>query len=64
MGRETKIEWCDSTLNLQMGCDGCELWNPAAGVKHCYAGTLTNIYAGSSSEGNQGPTRGPCSVPR
>jgi protein gp37 len=42
----TKIEWCDSTLNLQMGCAGCELWNPAKGVRHCYAGTLTEVYGG------------------
>jgi len=46
MGLNTHIEWCDSTLNLQMGCDGCELWNPKAGVKHCYAGTLTERYGG------------------
>lgn len=46
MAETTGIEWCDSTLNLQMGCDGCELWNPAAGVKHCYAGSLTERYAG------------------
>ena len=26
-----------------MGCDGCELWNPTAGIKHCYAGTLHRI---------------------
>jgi protein gp37 len=47
MAETTSIEWCDSTLNLQMGCDGCELWNPAAGVRHCYAGTLTERYAGA-----------------
>lgn len=46
MSKETNIEWADSSLNLQMGCDGCELWNPAAEVKHCYAGTLTERYAG------------------
>lgn len=33
-------------MNLQAGCDGCELWNPAAVIKHCYAGTLTERYAG------------------
>jgi protein gp37 len=47
MAEKTDIEWCDSTLNLEMGCDGCELWNPAAGVRHCYAGTLTERYAGA-----------------
>ncbi len=46
MGISTDIEWADSTLNIQMGCDGCELWNPAAGIRHCYAGTLTERYAG------------------
>lgn len=38
MGKKTKIEWCDSTVNPSMGCDGCELWK-----KHrrtCYAGKL------------------------
>jgi protein gp37 len=40
MGQATTIEWCDSTLNLQMGCDGCELWNRKAGVLRCYAGQL------------------------
>lgn len=44
MARETDIEWCDSTLNLQMGCDGCELWT--ANTRHCYAGTLTERYGG------------------
>lgn len=48
MAKETKIEWCDSTLNLSMGCDGCELWNRAAGIAHCYAGTLTDRYAGTN----------------
>ena len=41
MGQTTTIEWCDSSLNLSMGCDGCELWNPKAGVKVCYAGKIT-----------------------
>lgn len=49
MGVTTGIEWCDSTLNLQMGCDGCELWNPRAGVRECYAGVLTERYAGVSA---------------
>lgn len=49
MGKDTDIEWCDSTLNLQMGCDGCELWNLKTGVKICYAGTLTERYAGVNS---------------
>ena len=24
--KSTKIQWCDSTVNPVMGCDGCELW--------------------------------------
>jgi protein gp37 len=46
MAIKTKIEWCDSTLNLQMGCTGCELWNEEAGVKTCYAGLMTERYGG------------------
>lgn len=48
MAQRTDIEWCDSSINLMMGCDGCELWNPKAGVKHCYAGTLTDRWGGKS----------------
>jgi protein gp37 len=44
MSQDTHIEWADSTLNLQMGCDGCELWNEK--VRTCYAGVLTQKYAG------------------
>lgn len=39
MSKETKIQWCDSSLNLQMGCDGCELWNETKRI--CYAGRQT-----------------------
>ena len=46
MGITTQIEWCDSTLNAMMGCGGCELWIPKAGVRDCYAGVLTERYAG------------------
>lgn len=41
MGVTTKIDWCDSTLNLLVGCDGCEL---SGG--HCYAESLVTRYAG------------------
>lgn len=43
MGITTGIEYCDSTLNLQMGCNGCELWQPKKGehAKRCYAGRMT-----------------------
>ncbi len=39
MSKETKIEWCDSTVNPTSGCDGCELWNGKS-VRSCYAGNL------------------------
>lgn len=38
MSIKTKIQWCDSTVNPTMGCDGCELWS--ADRKTCYAGSL------------------------
>lgn len=44
MAEHTNIEWADSTLNLQMGCDGCELWSKS--VRNCYAGQLTQRYGG------------------
>ena len=47
MGIATKIQWCDSTVNPTMGCDGCELrevitrQNPEGVARRsCYAGTL------------------------
>jgi len=47
MGKITAIGYCDSTINSISGCDGCELWNPKAGVKDCYAGRLVTRYAGN-----------------
>src|SRR4051812_33920511 len=44
MGNKTSIEWADSTLNLEMGCDGCELRNDQTDT--CYAGKLTDRFAG------------------
>lgn len=32
-----------------MGCDGCELWNPAKGVKRCYAGVLHDRHGGRNT---------------
>lgn len=49
MGIATQIEWCDSTLNPMMGCDGCELWTPDGQVRTCYAGVQTQRYGGSSA---------------
>lgn len=41
MGERTAIQWSDSTLNVMMGCDGCELWDPKRGIRICYAGVDT-----------------------
>ncbi len=48
MGIHTGIEWCDSTLNPMMGCDGCELWTPDGRKRTCYAGVQIERYQGSS----------------
>lgn len=47
MSISTKIQWCDSTCNPTMGCEGCELWTK--NVKKCYAGTLHVRFGGASS---------------
>ncbi|MEZ6130284.1 MAG: DUF5131 family protein [Planctomycetaceae bacterium] len=47
MSISTKIQWCDSTCNPTMGCEGCELWTRT--VKKCYAGTLHVRFGGVSS---------------
>jgi protein gp37 len=44
MSIKTKIQWCDSTANPTMGCDGCELWGPQR--KTCYAGLLHTRFGG------------------
>lgn len=50
MGKTTLIEWCDSTVNLEIGCDGCELWKvgkePAYYNRMCYAGKMVEQYEG------------------
>jgi protein gp37 len=46
MGIETDIEWCDSSVNPTENCDGCELWNPKADVRKCYAGKLVERWKG------------------
>jgi len=38
MSEKTTIPYCDSTFNLMMGCDGCELWRKD--FKVCYAGNM------------------------
>ncbi|WP_459554934.1 DUF5131 family protein [Lacunimicrobium album] len=47
MSVSTKIQWCDSTCNPTMGCDGCELWSKT--VKKCYAGTLHVRFGGTTT---------------
>ncbi len=47
MSAKTKIQWCDSTVNPTMGCDGCELWTST--VKKCYAGALHTRFGGSTT---------------
>jgi protein gp37 len=46
MSITTKIQWCDSTCNPTMGCEGCELWNLKTGERSCYAGVLHLRYGG------------------
>ena len=51
MSKTTAIQWCHSTVNPVMGCDGCELWDLKQGIKRCYAGILTERYAGQRNSG-------------
>jgi protein gp37 len=44
MSIKTKIQWCDSTVNPTMGCDGCEIWGPQR--RTCYAGMLHTRFGG------------------
>ena len=46
MSAATKIQWCDSTCNPTMGCEGCELWNPKTAERSCYAGVLHGRFGG------------------
>lgn len=46
--KNTKIEWCDSTVNpTGFQCCGCELWNKTR--KDCYAGIFTERYNGEGA---------------
>jgi protein gp37 len=45
--KTSKIEWCDATVNGQMGCGGCELWaGPDDEDATCYAAELVGRYGG------------------
>lgn len=46
MSKATKIQWCDSTVNPTMGCDGCEIWGPQR--RTCYAGMLHRRFGGAT----------------
>jgi protein gp37 len=46
MSVKTKIQWCDSTVNPTMGCEGCEIWGQQR--KTCYAGTLHVRFGGAT----------------
>lgn len=46
MTRNTKIQWCDSTVNPTMGCDGCELWSNTK--RTCYAGIMHGRFGGTT----------------
>lgn len=45
MSKETHIQWCDSSNNPQMGCEGCELVKGQKVIK-CYAKVLVDRYKG------------------
>lgn len=64
MATDTKIQWCDSTVNPTTGCDGCELADRAGRVDLCYAKHMherrlakahPNLYASSFFEVRQLP---------
>ncbi len=48
MSINTHILYCDSTLNLSMGCQRCELWNPLWGEDDnaCFAAKDVSRKAG------------------
>ena len=53
MAEHTEIQWCDSTCNPIMGCDGCELWTKVKpgkpDARHtCYAGVLHELRGGTN----------------
>ena len=41
--KDTKIQWCDSTVNPVMGCQGCELWPTIAKILAALAVLIANI---------------------
>lgn len=62
MSKSTKIQWCDSTCNPTMGCDGCELWtlnrkSCYAGIMHVRFGGVTKGYATTFEQVTEFPDR-------
>lgn len=47
MGKDTSIEWADSTVNPVSGCSLCELWTGE--VKACYAGQIHTRFSGQAA---------------
>lgn len=43
MSKNTKIQWCDSTINPVMGCGGCELFPPPTEVVGSINAALADI---------------------
>jgi hypothetical protein len=41
--KATKIQWCHSTVNPVMGCDGCELWPPASKIRSLLSPPLQRV---------------------
>jgi protein gp37 len=38
--KNTNIQWCHSTVNPVMGCDGCELWPPVSAIRSVLSSLL------------------------
>lgn len=51
MGKETGIQWCDSTVNPTSGCDGCELWKLMEVRAYMLRVMGGPCYAGNQHEG-------------
>ncbi len=43
MSDHTKIQWCDSTCNPVMGCEGCPLWPTPAALTKALAEALASM---------------------
>jgi len=41
----SQIQWCHSTINPVMGCDGCELAPPSGTIRHELVAALSRLVA-------------------